>query len=89
MPTCPLTISWVCGQPTHTGAHTHNAEEGGLQRGGESDAGASVREGGYGDVKEGGGGGNMDYESVVLMKLRQAEERKRLCDSLASTDGDS
>ena len=30
-----------------------------------------------------------DYESVTLMRLRQAEERKRLCQQLAQEDTDS
>ena len=30
-----------------------------------------------------------DYESVTLMRLRQAEERKRLCQQLAQEDAES
>ena len=84
MPACPLTLSWVCGQPT--------TSKSGTVEGGE-ESGAGVREGGGDSVREGGcdgvrkgGGENTDYESIVLMKLRQAEERKRLCDDLAGAD---
>ena len=36
-------------------------------------------------MEEVGGGEDRDYESIVLMKLRQAEERKRLCEELANS----
>ena len=80
MPACPLTVSWVCGQPSSS--DTHTTEEAGKWGGG----GATVGEG-AGD--SGGVGGNVDFESIVLMKLRQAEERKRQSESQASQDGDS
>lgn len=79
MPACPLTVSWVCGQPSSTTVHPHNSEDGGME------SGASVREGGC-DGVEGEGGEERDYESIVLMKLRQAEERKRLCNDLAKAE---
>lgn len=82
MPACPLTVSWVCGQPSSTAEQPLNSEEG------EGEGGASVTEGGC-DGVEGRGGEDRDYESIVLMKLRQAEERKRLCNDLAKAEEDS
>lgn len=94
MPACPLTLSWVSGQPkTHDNTNNMTVErevkEG---RVGENvTAGGGSKEGEMEDVgngrrgEEGGGGvNNLDYESIVLMKLRQAEERKRLCNELAA-----
>lgn len=82
MPACPLTVSWVCGQPSNTAEQPPNSEEG------EGESGASVTEGGC-DGVEGRVGEDRDYESIVLMKLRQAEERKRLCNDLAKAEEDS
>lgn len=82
MPATPLTVSWVCGQPSSTAMHPHNSEEG------EGEGGVSVTEGGC-DGVEGRGEGDKDYESIVLMKLRQAEERKRLCNDIARAEEDT
>ena len=88
MPACPLTLSWVCGEPPSRQSGLHDSVKGGVQGGDgggagvKEGAGDSVRWGGDDGVRKDGG----DYESIVLMKLRQAEERKRLCENLASTD---
>ena len=83
MPACPLTVSWVCGQPSSSSSDTHTTEEAGKWGGGGG--GATMGEG----AGDGGGvGGNMDFESIVLTKLRQAEERKRQSER-AGQDGDS
>ena len=74
MPACPLTLSWVCGQPK-----TQTKEREGREREGSADG----KEGAV--TMEEVGGEDRDYESIVLMKLRQAEERKRLCEELANS----
>ena len=95
MPACPLTLSWVSGQPkTHDNTNVTVEREKEGRVGENVTAGGGSKEGDMEDVgngrrqEEGGGGGggvnNLDYESIVLMKLRQAEERKRLCNELAA-----
>lgn len=86
MPACPLTVSWVCGEPS-TDSHAGSSGGTGGSRGGDGvrcDSGDDVRS----DSGDGGLVQSTDYESIVLMKLRQAEERKRLNEQLAQ-DGDS
>ena len=79
MPACPLTVSWVCGQPK---TQTTKREE--RERREEREGSVDGREGAV-TMEEVGGGEDRDYESIVLMKLRQAEERKRLCEELANS----
>ena len=99
MPACPLTVSWVCGQPRDG---THSTTEVGKEDG-EGESSVCGAEGGGGEVESGrcdegigggsgaggteGGGEGLDFESIVLMKLRQAEERKRQL--LASANDDT
>ena len=82
MPACPLTVSWVCGQPK-TDKESEKREEGVRWGGG---GGVEVKEG---ELGEGAAGEDRDYESIVLMKLRQAEERKRLNEELANSNTDT
>ena len=86
MPACPLTTSWVCGEPCGDSQAGSDGGRGGNRSGDgvRCDSGDDVRI----DSGDGGVIQSTDYESIVLMKLRQAEERKRLNEQLAR-DGDS
>ena len=86
MPACPLTTSWVCGEPCSDSQAGSDGGRGGNRSGDgvRCDSGDDVRI----DSGDGGVIQSTDYESIVLMKLRQAEERKRLNEQLAR-DGDS
>ena len=80
MPANPLTVTWVCGQPSSSsnGRETARAEgEGGRERetGASKDSDTLVCD--------------EDYESIVLTKLRQAEERKRLNEQLLQQTQDT
>ena len=87
MPACPLTVTWVCGHPKTATEEEEDKgemmreEEEWWERGGKQEGKEEAA-----TLEEGGGGGEeRDYESIVLMKLRQAEERKRLCEELANS----
>ena len=94
MPACPLTVTWVCGQPKREekeeATPATRQEEGGGRL--ERNRDEPEREGPTSSW-EGGEGGRereeRDYESIVLMKLRQAEERKQLCAELATSTNDT
>ena len=81
MPVCPLTLTWVCGQPK-TATKREEEEERDERWERDKKEGEQLSWGGRGGE---GGGEERDYESIVLMKLRQAEERKRLCEELANS----
>ena len=88
MPACPLVASWVCGENARVAAAAKRSE-GVNGKGVRSESGDGMRcdivkgdEKGEGVRGDGGGVRSTDYESIVLMKLRQAEERKRLTEQL-------
>ena len=82
----PLTVTWVCGGTSVVGS----VGDGGMGEAGSRVGDGDTREASDGvrDARVGGDGvvRDSDYESVTLMRLRQAEERKRLCQQLAHED---
>lgn len=84
LPGNPLTVAWVSGKPgAGVGDSVRSAGDGVRGVGDAESVGARGGNGERGLV------GETDYESITLMRLRQAEERKRLCQQLASEEADA
>ena len=88
MPARPLVASWVCGENARVAAAAKR-DDGVNGEGVRSESGDGMRcdivkddEKGEGVRGDGGGVRNTDYERIVLMKLRQAEERKGIAEQL-------
>ena len=83
-PNNPLKVTWVSGEPSAAVISVRSGDVGGVQA---KSAHACMQD--TDNIGSSGDGylerGN-NYESVTLMRLRQAEERKRLCQQLQEQD---
>lgn len=79
-PKNPLKVTWVSGEPCAAVIGVRGGDVDPVQAEGVQDKGStsSSRDS---NLERGS-----DYESVTLMRLRQAEERKRLCQQLQEQD---
>ena len=79
-PNNPLNVTWVSGEPSAAVIDVRSVDVGSVQAKSAQDT-DNIGSSGDGYLERGN-----NYESVTLMRLRQAEERKRLCQQLQEQD---
>ncbi|XP_045170283.2 dnaJ homolog subfamily C member 17-like [Mercenaria mercenaria] len=84
----PLTLSWLSGQPPEDRLCNHGNQETDDRQKAASDTSAHSFSAPSQNYQFSGFGAadSKDFESVVLMKMRQAEERKRLIEQMEKED---
>lgn len=80
-----LTVTWLSGKPLYKPAEKHPSPS--VPSSAMEDHEPSVDTGfNFNSATIGGTGNARDYESLVLMRMRQAEERKRLIEQMQKED---
>ncbi|XP_060559846.1 dnaJ homolog subfamily C member 17-like [Ruditapes philippinarum] len=84
----PLTLSWLSGQPPEErlGNHNNEATDGGQKFASNTSVPTFSTPSQPYQFNGPASSDNKDFESVVLMKMRQAEERKRLIEQMEKED---
>ena len=91
LPGKPLSLSWLGGEPKSVWGKDLNGAQrtavtGGLHQPRMFQPGSTSTQ--HSSSEASGLQRDSDYESITLMRLRQAEERKRLAQQLAQEDTD-
>lgn len=83
----PLTLTWLLGQPADNVGNSCDAENYGKTQGMASEnITSSIPPYNQGTFSGAATVDNKDFESIVIMKMRQAEERKRLIEQMKKDD---